>query len=379
MTTQGEGSISTRNAVYMREEAVLTGGSGFNYFCHLFVGPLFSTLSLLALFEGHQGRVWKVDWHGSTLASSSTDSCVRLWQQTGNKTWSCVTELQGPQRGTIRSVRFSASGRQLVTSSFDGTVGVWDRTGDTGADWECSATLEGHENEVKDACFSSSGEYLASCSRDKTVWIWEYLEDSEEYDCCSILNDHTQDVKCLRWHPILDILASGSYDNTICLYKPDPDAADWVRVDQLNGHESTVWCMAFNSDGSLLASGSDDKTIRIWKPTSNTLSSDLATAKWTCIITLSGYHTRSVYSIDWSPLTNLLVSGCGDNHVRVFRQTNNDSDKPDFEQVCTLQAHNQDINSVAWCRSPEYSLLLASASDDETIKLLELSAAVLSI
>ncbi|EGD83614.1 hypothetical protein PTSG_04222 [Salpingoeca rosetta] len=282
-------------------------------------------------------------------------------------------ELFAPVR-----MRFSPTGRQLVTASFDGTVCVWERTADTVTEWECYATLEGHENEVKDACFSASGEYLASCSRDKTVWIWEHLEDTDEYDCCSILNDHTQDVKCLRWHPSLDLLASGSYDNTICLYRPDPDISDWTRVAHLTGHESTVWSLAFNASGSLLASASDDKTVRIWKftPPEQPSAFSGTDGTWTCVTTLSGFHTRSVYSVDWCHVTNLLATGCGDNHVRVFRQTQVESaSAPSFEKVYDDQTHTQDVNAVLWCaqepagHNATARILLASASDDEVITL----------
>ena len=69
----------------------------------------------------------------------------------------------------IRRVNWSPCGNYLSSASFDGTVAIWDRKS---GQFECSATLEGHENEVKSASWSNSGNFIASCSRqgDNPPW-----------------------------------------------------------------------------------------------------------------------------------------------------------------------------------------------------------------
>eukprot|EP00055_Hartaetosiga_balthica_P000151 m.135810 g.135810 ORF g.135810 m.135810 type:complete len:320 (-) comp10218_c0_seq1:348-1307(-) len=306
---------------------------------------------------GHTGRVWKVRWFGKELVSSSSDATLRLWSHTG-KSWHCHTVLEGPQHGTIRSANWSPDGTMIVAASFDKSACVWVKDVEDGS-WECETSLDGHKNEVKDCGFSPSQEFIATCSRDKSVYVWEKFEDMEEYECCAILSEHTQDVKCICWHPSVDVLASGSYDNTICIYELDTASGDWEKTHHLVGHTSTVWGLSFNNDGTMLASVSDDKTIKIWKRMEG---------KWTCVCTSSGDHTRSIFDIDWNKERDVIATACGDNSVRVFnvvQSRENGESRIHLELAHTLNGHEQDVNSVAWC--PSDPSLLASASDDETV------------
>lgn len=68
-------------------------------------------------------------------------------------------------------------------------------------------------------------------------------------------------------------------------------------------------------------------------------------------------------------LTGALVTACGDDAVRVFKEEEtSDPDQPVFSMVAQMvKAHCQDVNCVAW--NPKEAGLLASCSDDGDIAI----------
>jgi len=319
--------------------------------------------------DKHQERVWSVAWNpkGNLFASCGGDKNIKIWGQEGER-WVCKSTLSDQHKRTVRSVSWSPCGNLLAAASFDSTVSVWDKSG--GGDFDCIATLEGHENEVKCVDWSVSGSFLATCSRDKSVWVWEVADD--DYECASVLNKHTQDVKKVVWHPHLDVFASCSYDDTVSLFKEEDD--DWTCYDTLSGHMSTVWSISFDKTGDRLVSCSDDGSLKIWqcyypdnKQGVPTIGGDPA---WKCVCTLSGYHNRAIYDVDWNKETGLILTAGGDNSVKVFKEdlSRGDKDAPVFDCVVSISAsHFQDVNCVRW--NPADPSLFVSCSDDMNIKL----------
>jgi WD40 repeat protein len=156
-----------------------------------------ATLVELATLRGHADRVWCAAWSpsGHCLASCSGDKSVRLWvcngadQRTADSAqWHCSVVLDGVHTRTVRALAWSPSGEFLASASFDGTTAIWQNQD---GEFECVATLSGHENEVKSVAWSASGTLIATCSRDKSVWVWEADADGEEYECASVLHGHS--------------------------------------------------------------------------------------------------------------------------------------------------------------------------------------------
>jgi len=153
---------------------------------------------------------------GKWLAAcyGAPDPCIRIWEKSDNMndlSWTLASTLEGVQTRTIRSVSFAPTRIPILASaSFDGTIAVWEYADKV---WECTAQLEGHDNEVKCCRWNSTGSLLATCGRDKTVWLWECflpgtiggpdLNSNDvtggDFECLAVLNGHEGDVKCVEF------------------------------------------------------------------------------------------------------------------------------------------------------------------------------------
>ena len=224
----------------------------------------------LHLFIDTVDTLWTCSWssNGKLLAVSGADKVIRLYTSASTGSGlKLANELKGAHAKSIRSVSFCPRRMKLAAASFDGTVSIWSGSSVTGK-WSCSATLEGHENEVKSVAWGTFMDemaeeeqvFLATCGRDKTVWIWAVEEstgevEDEDFECLAVLQDHEQDVKCLAWHPQRPLFLTGSYDESVLAWGPlNSSLDDWISVGKvaknLNG---TVWSVAFSPDGNKIA------------------------------------------------------------------------------------------------------------------------------
>jgi len=197
------------------------------------------------------------------------------------------------------------------------------------------------EHDVCCLAFSPNGMLLASASIMGFIYLWDVLTGTLVVE---IKVDMTW-IHALVYTPDYKSIISGSNRYLVQLW----NASTGELETTLQGHTNTVRALAISKDGQTLYSGSDDRTIRVWNLRDNN----------TCFAVLTG-HYGSVRSLTITP--GFIISGSSDRTVKYWSRTTG-------ECIRTINDHTGWVLAVASYTYPDGSFLFASGSYDWTIKL----------
>src|SRR5262249_34556077 len=121
----------------------------------------------------HTGAVFAVGFapDGKTLASASADGSLRVWDPTGEDTKARAVIEEAHNKKEVSCLTYSpADSRVLATGSYDGTIKLWDLLN----------FKPGQRSEVKTAAgyvqaltFTPSGKTMASAHSDGSLRLWD--------------------------------------------------------------------------------------------------------------------------------------------------------------------------------------------------------------
>ena len=252
-----------------------------------------NTSSQIALVRGHKARINTVRWSadGKYLLTSSDDGTARVWEELGK---SVIAPLAHEGNVAITSAEFSHDGARVVTAGADRVARVWELPDlasvadpSTNARWK----LVGHLAPLEGAVFAPDDSRIASVGRDGKAKVW----DAETGQLLATF-EHALPVYLVAFLPE-DKLLTAADDGSARVWDIRRGAAR-----QTYPVDSPIHAVALAPDGTL-AVGSDDTRIRVWRPSSADPVHVLRD------------HDGSVFALAFAAQGRLLVSGAEDTTI----------------------------------------------------------------
>ncbi|NKE56052.1 hypothetical protein FXN61_04095 [Lentzea sp. PSKA42] len=379
-------------------------------------------------WTAHTADIPATSVHGTTLATTSWDRSVKLWDIADHRepvllgttsvdheplslefskdgrllavaderavTLFDATDPRHPQRlGVIQSpadallaAAMNHDGTLVVTTHNDGSARLWDITDPRNP--VLTHTLPGHDRVMRAAAFRPDGRAFAVASRSSVVLY--SLDGTPERK--GELIGHSQAVQSLAFSPDGRTIGTGSWDQTARLWDAAELTAPRSRA-EFTGSNAIVWGVSFSPDGATFAATGDAK-VRLWSVDGvgltgaprklGTVPGGIYSAEFTpdgttLVIVESRTvrlqelremplfgHENNVSSVSFRPDGQVLSSSSWDGTVRLWRMTAQRTREP-LARI---------TDATGFARSAAFSpdgRWLAAASDDSWVRIYDVT------
>ncbi|RDW62277.1 phospholipase A-2-activating protein-like protein [Coleophoma cylindrospora] len=222
------------------------------------------------------------------------------------------------------------------------------------ADFKLSASLAGHDDDVRAVAFPSS-KAVISASRDGTVRLWKLLNSPPPSYDGTITYHGGGFVNAVTYLPPADgfqdgLIISGGQETIIEVRQPQKGQEEDADA-LLLGHSSNVCALDVDPAGKFIVSGSWDSEARIWP-----------VGKWDSeYSTVLKEHGNSVWAV-LAYDSETIITGCADQYIRIYHVSG--------KLIKSFKGSDQPIRAL--CRLPEghpSGANFASAGNDSIIRL----------
>lgn len=322
----------------------------------------------LKRLQGHQGDILSIDFspNGGQLVSSSRDRTVRLWNLDGEQ----IAIFRGHQ-SRVNDVTFGPSGRMLASAASDKTVRLWDLTN------PLLTTYLGPNAGIIGVDISPDGQIIAAASDDRGLYLW-----NRQTNQLIARFEHPDAVLSAAFSPDGTKIVTSSWDGTARLWSVTGEV-----ITILSGHNKPIWDATFSPDGQTIATAGVDGRVRFWDLQGQeqatffghkgevrsvdfsddgqfvvSSSLDRTVKLWSrdgkLLRIIRGDGRSGFIDANFSPDGRLIAAAGFDNTARIW--------KVDGTLLTTLEGHEAEVRSVDFSQDGQQ---LVTASGDGTIKL----------
>ena len=210
-----------------------------------------------------------------------------------------VTGVLHHHKLPVFGIKSVPSKNELIISSEDGSVTIWDLTG-----LNLLFSFKISSETVRVISISPDEKTVAFGCKDNTIRIYNL----GDYSPVCVIDQHTMPVSSIQFSPDGKYLLSGSRDAQLKIWT----TADYSLIRSIPAHLFSIYSIAFHPEKPYLATASRDKSIKIWDTENYTLKKTISIEK--------GYdsHRLSINKIIWEPVNNQLISVSDDKLVKIW-------------------------------------------------------------